>query len=195
LGGRAQFSQFRYYRPTELKDALAILAEKNPVVLAGGTDLFPATDRPMLQGEVLDITGISALSGIGEVDGYTRIGAATKWSEIIAADLPPACNALKLSAREVGSVQIQNSGTIGGNLCNASPAADGVPPLLILDAEVELTSKSGRRTLPLDTFIKGNRRTDIADGESPIDDIRADSDYRLNAASELVRRTFFGALS
>ena len=272
-----------YYRPTELKDALAILAEKNPVVLAGGTDLFPATDRPMLQGEVLDITGISALSGIGEVDGYTRIGAATKWSEIIAADLPPAFDALKLSAREVGSVQIQNSGTIGGNLCNASPAADGVPPLLILDAEVEITSKSGRRTLPLDTFIKGNRRTDIADGEvlsaillpngalkgqsnflklgarkylvisiamvavrvtvsgrkietasisvgscsevarrltdlesalvgqevndlsvsrdlvrsalSPIDDIRADSDYRLNAASELVRRTFFGALS
>jgi len=94
-----------------------------------------------------------------------RIGAATKWSEFIAADLPKAFDALKLSAREVGSIQVQNSGTIGGNLCNASPAADGVPPLLILDAEVELTSLRGTRHLPLHTFITGNRRTEIGDDE------------------------------
>jgi CO/xanthine dehydrogenase FAD-binding subunit len=66
---------------------------------------------------------------------------------------------LKSAAREVGSVQIQNRGTIAGNLCNASPAADGVPPLLALDAEVELVSKRGARTMPLADFIVGNRKT------------------------------------
>ena len=66
---------------------------------------------------------------------------------------------MKLAAREVGSIQIQNAGTIAGNLCNASPAADGVPPLLVLDAEVELTSRSGPRRVPVSDFITGNRRT------------------------------------
>jgi CO/xanthine dehydrogenase FAD-binding subunit len=66
---------------------------------------------------------------------------------------------LKAAAREVGSVQIQNRGTVAGNLCNASPAADGVPPLLALDAEVELTSAAGKRRLPLAQFITGNRKT------------------------------------
>jgi len=66
---------------------------------------------------------------------------------------------LKSAAREVGSTQIQNRGTVAGNLCNASPAADGVPPLLALDAEVELVSTSGMRRMPLCDFIVGNRKT------------------------------------
>jgi len=154
-----------YHRPTELSEALTHLADGTATILAGGTDLYPATDRQELSGNILDITGVSALRGIGRSDGMIRIGAATKWSEFIAADLPKAFDALKLSAREVGSIQVQNSGTIGGNLCNASPAADGVPPLLILDAEVELTSLRGTRHLPLHTFITGNRRTEIGDDE------------------------------
>ena len=68
-------------------------------------------------------------------------------------------NALKDAAREVGSIQIQNRGTVAGNLCNASPAADGVPPLLVLDAEVELLSHVGRRQIPLHEFLVGNRKT------------------------------------
>ena len=74
-------------------------------------------------------------------------------------------DALKAAAREVGSVQIQNAATIAGNLCNASPAADGVPPLLALDARVELASNRGRRVLPLAEFILGVRRTALADDE------------------------------
>ena len=85
--------------------------------------------------------------------------AATTWSEIAAANLPPAFDALRQAAREVGSIQIQNRGTIAGNLCNASPAADGVPPLLALDAAVELASANGTRQLPLSEFITGYRRT------------------------------------
>jgi CO/xanthine dehydrogenase FAD-binding subunit len=75
------------------------------------------------------------------------------------AALPPLFDGLKLAAREIGGVQIQNSGTLAGNLCNASPAADGVPALLALDASVELSSASGVRTLPLGEFILGPRKT------------------------------------
>jgi CO/xanthine dehydrogenase FAD-binding subunit len=94
-----------------------------------------------------------------------RFGAATTWSEIARAELPPAFDALKAAAREVGALQIQNRGTIAGNLCNASPAADGVPPLLALDAEVELASQRGVRRLPLARFIAGPRRTELAADE------------------------------
>jgi len=87
------------------------------------------------------------------------IGGRATWTELLRADLPPAFDALKLAAREVGSIQIQNRGTVAGNLCNASPAADGVPPLLALDAEVELASARGRRVLPLGDFILGYRKT------------------------------------
>ena len=154
-----------YYRPTEIDEALTLLSTAPLRILAGGTDLYPATDRPQLSGDVLDITNLSALRGISQDAHHIRIGAATTWSDIMAADLPPSFDALKQSARDVGGIQIQNAGTIGGNLCNASPAADGVPPLLILDAEVELTSAGGRRVLPLRQFILGNRETDLCAGE------------------------------
>lgn len=157
-----------YFRPDNLQEALALLARHPVTVAAGCTDLFPATDRQALAGPVLDISAIGALRGIaadaGGAGGW-RIGAATTWSDIAGADLPPAFDMLKQAAREVGSVQIQNAGTIAGNLCNASPAADGVPPLLALDALVELTSVSGRRQLPLAAFVTGVRRTDLAPGE------------------------------
>jgi CO/xanthine dehydrogenase FAD-binding subunit len=81
------------------------------------------------------------------------------WSEIAEADLPGALTALQMAARAVGGRQIQNAGTIAGNLCNASPAADGVPPLLVLNAEVELASVRGVRRLPLDAFLLGPRQT------------------------------------
>ncbi|MDH3265313.1 MAG: FAD binding domain-containing protein, partial [Paracoccaceae bacterium] len=92
-------------------------------------------------------------------------GAAASWTEIARADLPPAFDGLKAAAREVGSAQIQNSGTLGGNLCNASPAADGLPCLLTLDAEVELVSARGSRLMPLSGFVTGPRRTALEPGE------------------------------
>lgn len=157
-----------YWRPDHLDEALNLLTE-NPYIAAGCTDLFPATDRPDLMigrdRPILDITGIKALRGLSHDEGGLRIGATTSWTDIIRADLPPALDALKLAAREVGSIQIQNSGTIAGNVCNASPAADGVPALLILDAEVELQSTGTKRRLALAEFIQGPRKTDLRAGE------------------------------
>ncbi|NNE54313.1 MAG: xanthine dehydrogenase family protein subunit M [Sulfitobacter sp.] len=154
-----------YHRPKELQAALDILARDTPRIAAGCTDLFPATERKILPGPVLDITAIPALRGITRGDDGLRIGATTTWADIIRADLPPAFDGLKLAAREVGAKQIQNQGTIAGNLCNASPAADGVPPLLTLDASVEVASAQGLRQIPLHTFILGPRRIDLRPGE------------------------------
>ena len=81
------------------------------------------------------------------------------------AALPPWFDGLRTAASQVGSVQVQNAGTVGGNLCNASPAADGIPPLLSLDASVELTSIAGTRVLPLEAFLTGYRQTAIQSGE------------------------------
>ncbi len=120
-----------YARPADLETALARLAQGG-TVLAGGTDLYPGAG---LAGDVLDITGITGLRGLTWGDGL-RIGGCTTWSDIAEADLPPALTGLQQAARMVGGRQVQNAGTIAGNLCNASPAADGVPPLLTLGAEV-----------------------------------------------------------
>jgi CO/xanthine dehydrogenase FAD-binding subunit len=148
-----------YVRPAELDEALAALAAGGRVIVAGGTDYYPARVGRPLDDDVLDITGITALRGIVERDDHWRVGALATWSDLIDAKLPPLFAGLKLAAREVGGVQIQNAGTICGNLCNASPAADGVPNLLALDASVELASAAGTRRLALAEFITGNRKT------------------------------------
>lgn len=155
----------QYFRPQTLPEALDILAGGAPRIAAGCTDLFPATAAPALQEPVLDVTAIEGLRGIAETPEYWRIGAATSWTDLICTDLPRAFDGLKDAAREVGSVQIQNSGTIAGNLCNASPAADGVPCLLTLDASVELASRAGCRNLPLSAFLTGVRKTALMPGE------------------------------
>ncbi len=154
-----------YHRPTTLSQALEALAETPFRIAAGCTDLFPATERKVLQGPVLDITGIGELRGISHGPDGVTMGATTTWRDVIEADLPPAFDGLKLAAREVGARQIQARGTLAGNLCNASPAADGVPPLLTLDAVVELASLRGTRQLPLSDFLKGPRDVDRAPDE------------------------------
>ena len=142
-----------------LSGALDSLSTHNLPILAGGTDFYPALRDEAPPVHVLDLTQVEGLRHISESDEGWVIGAGTTWTDIIRAKLPPVFDALKAAAREVGSVQIQNAGTIAGNLCNASPAADGVPPLLSLNAHVELASSSGRRKLPLSEFILGPRST------------------------------------
>lgn len=154
-----------YARPTRVEDALQVLARGKFTVLAGGTDHFPARVGRGSDEDILDLTAIRELRGIAERRDHWRIGATTTWSEVIEAKLPPLFDCLKLAAREVGGRQIQNAGTIAGNLCNASPAADGVPALLVLDARVEIASSDGRRTLPLAEFILGPRKTALRPGE------------------------------
>lgn len=155
-----------YIRPKTLDAALDALSTGSWTIAAGCTDLFPATERKVLPGRVLDITAIPELRGIRKSDDDgVWLGATTTWRDIIQADLPSAFDGLKLAAREVGAMQIQNRGTLAGNLCNASPAADGVPPLLTLNAEVVLTSVEGMRRLALTEFLRGPRNTALKDKE------------------------------
>ena len=161
----ADLRHAQYFRPSELGPALDWLADNDACVAAGCTDLLPSTSAPQLAGHVLDLTAIPNLRGISRDGEDWRFGATTTWTDIIRAELPPAFDALKLAAREVGSQQIQHAGTIAGNLCNASPAADGTPCWLTLDAQVELASKDGTRVLPLDAFVTGPRKTALKSGE------------------------------
>ena len=148
-----------FLQPETLAEAVKALAETRGVVLSGGTDFFPArVDRPITE-TVIDISRVRELKGISFEADRILIGGRTTWSEIASAPLPRGFDGLKSAAREIGGIQIQNFGTVAGNLCNASPAADSVPPLLTLDAEVRLASASGTRTLPLGDFILGNRKT------------------------------------
>jgi len=154
-----------YVRAPDLDAAIATLAAGPCRILAGGTDVFPSLqDRPLV-GRVLDISGIADLRQITQSDDHWSIGAAVSWRDVIRAALPAAFDGLKAAAREVGSWQIQNRATLVGNICNASPAADGVPALLTMDAAVQLQSCRGSRVMSLASFITGNRKTKRAEDE------------------------------
>lgn len=148
-----------------LNHVLEELAIQPVPILAGGTDFYPALQDQSVPEFVLDLTQVAGLRYISETDAGWEIGAATTWTDIVRAELPPVFDGLKAAAREVGSIQIQNTGTVAGNLCNASPAADGVPPLLSLNATVELACAVGRRKLSLHEFILGPRSTALREGE------------------------------
>lgn len=149
----------RYACPRTMADAVHLLSVEGGTLLAGGTDFYPALgDRP-ISGTVIDISRISEMKEIAVAENEIRIGGLTTWSKLLATPLPPCYDGLKSAAREIGGIQIQNRGTVAGNLCNASPAADSVPPFLCLDAEVELRSQMGTRRMALSEFIVGNRKT------------------------------------
>ncbi len=154
-----------YLRPSTLTEAIIGLSGPDLRVLAGGTDLYPAAQGAALGGTVMDIAGLPGLRGISDTGGGLRIGACTTWTDLVKADLPPALDSLQAAARQVGGWQIQTAGTIGGNLCNASPAADGVPPLLVCDAMVDIAGPDGLRRMDLAAFITGPRRTALRQGE------------------------------
>jgi CO/xanthine dehydrogenase FAD-binding subunit len=155
----------RYARPKTLNQAVEILSEEGGVVLAGGTDFYPSLGSSPVRETVVDISRLDEMKGITASPDQIRIGGLTTWTELIAYPLPRCFAGLKSAAREIGGIQIQNRGTVAGNLCNASPAADSVPPLLALDAEVELLSSTGSRRVMLADFIVGNRKTLRRPGE------------------------------
>jgi len=155
----------QYLRPQTVDQAVHALASGPHHILAGGTDFYPARVGRPIEGQLLDITGIAGLRSIREEAQHWRVGAAATWSDLLAAPLPPAFEGLRLAAREVGGMQIQNAGTVCGNVCNASPAADGIPALLALDALVEVTGPEGVRSVPLESFVQGPRRVDLRPGE------------------------------
>lgn len=159
-----------YLRPTDVDVALSALATGGPggapwVIVAGATDHYPARVGRAPVEDILDVTAIPRLRGIEAVGGTDgrpngwHIGALTTWTDLIETPLPPLFDGLKAAALAVGGLQIQARGTIVGNVCNASPAADGMPNLLALDATVELFSKRGPRPVPIGEFVLGNRWT------------------------------------
>ncbi|HEY4228425.1 MAG TPA: FAD binding domain-containing protein [Candidatus Limnocylindrales bacterium] len=153
-----------FLRPTGLDVALEALAAGGPggvpwVVVAGATDHYPARVGRAPVEDVLDVTAIGGLHGLEAVDGGWRIGALTTWTDLVETPLPSLFDGLKAAALAIGGLQIQARGTVVGNVCNASPAADGVPNLLALDAEVELASQVGVRRMPIAAYVLGNRRT------------------------------------
>ncbi|MEM0906167.1 MAG: FAD binding domain-containing protein [Pseudomonadota bacterium] len=155
-----------YFAPQTLDETYRLLTRPSARVLAGGTDFFAAMPDGPIGCDIVDITRINALASITQTpDGGWRIGACVTWSDVVNADLPPVFDGLKAAARDVGAIQIQNTATLAGNLCNASPAADGVPPLLTLNAQVELTAQDGVRRIPLGDFITGPRQTALQQGE------------------------------
>lgn len=144
---------------------MKVLADSGGQILAGGTDFFPALGERPVRGTVIDISALRELKGVVHDTNHIRIGGLTTWTELGRARLPRCFDGLKAAAREIGGIQIQNRGTVAGNLCNASPAADSVPPLLALDSEVELVSHAGTRRIPVADFIVGNRKTRRQPGE------------------------------
>ena len=153
-----------YLVPDDVAAAVRMLGAGR-VVLAGGTDVYPQhVGRPMTT-PMIDIGGLADLRGIDATADTYRIGALTRWADVAGAALPSRFDGLRDAAGQVGAVQVQNAATVGGNLCNASPAADGIPPLLTLDASVELTSVTGSRVLPLERFLTGYRKTAVQPDE------------------------------
>ncbi len=159
-----------YHRARSLTEALAIRAERDVALLAGGTDIYPAFATRRAWGDprhkdVLDISSLDDLRGISEQGDHWRLGALTTWTELARAKLPPLFDGYRSAAREVGGAQVQNRGTLAGNICTASPAGDGIPCLLALDARVELNSVRGVRAIPIADFNTGYRATALAPDE------------------------------
>jgi N-methylhydantoinase B len=159
-----------YHRPTTLAQALAIRARGPVMLLAGGTDLYPARTARLgwgdpSQPDVLDLSAIPGLDSIAHSEAGWRIGCLVTWSGLAQADLPPLFDGLRAAAREVGGAQVQNRGTLVGNLCTASPAGDGIPGLLALDAVVEIAGAQRMRALPLAQFLTGYRATALRSDE------------------------------
>jgi N-methylhydantoinase B len=159
-----------YFRPRSLDEAIAIRASRDVAVIAGGTDIYPAHAARRAWGEpthkdVLDLTALPGLDRVEATDEGWRIGCLVTWSALCAAPLPALFDGLKAAAREVGGLQVQNRGTIVGNLVTGSPAGDGIPNLLALDSRVEVAGSSGQRVVALADFLTGYRATALRPDE------------------------------
>ena len=162
-------AEVKCFIPQTLEEALEIRKAYHPIPLAGGSDLMVAGSRgagitPAFKGDVMLIGNLSELKGIREnADGSVEIGAATTSAEIAASPLVHPL--LRDAASRMGAIALRNSATIGGNIGNASPKGDMPQPLILLDAEVVLTSKDGERRMLVDDYIIATKKTAIRDDE------------------------------
>lgn len=155
-----------FLQPSSWREALETkAAHPDAVAISGGTDLMVEINfdrgRPR---SVLDLTRVPELREWDSEDGHLRVGAGVTYERIIA-ELGESLPGLAMASRTVGSPQIRNRGTVGGNLGTASPAGDGLPPLYASDAEIELASTDGTRRVPVTDFITGPKRNVLRPGE------------------------------
>ena len=159
---------FEFFEPTTLAEASRLFAQEHAQLLAGGTDLVigmkALTETPQ---SVISLQKIPGLTGITtEADNSISIGAMAKVREVeLSADILQHHTALAEGASEIGSIQIRNLATIGGNIAHASPAADTVAGLLVADAQVDIASADGERTVPIDELFTGPGQTVLTPGE------------------------------
>jgi len=155
-----------FHRPADLADALALLAaHPEAVPVAGGTDLMVAVNYRFIRpAAMLDLSGLAELREWSDEGDAIRIGSGVPYARITA-ELATVLPGLAAAARTVGSPQIRNRGTLGGNLATASPAGDGHPPLLATGADIEIASVSGTRTVPIAAFFTGPKRSVLEPGE------------------------------
>jgi CO/xanthine dehydrogenase FAD-binding subunit len=155
-----------FLQPTSLAEALDVKrAHPDAVPISGGTDLMVELNFDRRRPErIIDLSRVVELDEWGPENGRLRIGAGVTYTRLIT-ELGERLPGLAIASRTVGSPQIRNRGTIGGNLGTSSPAGDGLPPLYASDAEVELVSANGRRRVPVDRFITGPKRNSLAPGE------------------------------
>lgn len=155
--------------PKTLEDALSVLHEKSGKIkpIAGGTDAIIQLKDGLLQtGELLDISGLGGLRYILREGSTVRIGALTTYSEIIESSvLKSSCLMLVDASRTIGVIQLQNRATIGGNLANASPAGDTIPPLYVLAATITVQNRAGARSIPIEKFFLDYRTIDLKPDE------------------------------
>ena len=153
--------------PRTLDEALRVKSERPDArPIAGGTDLLVELNFDRARPEtILNLAELAELRGWGRDDGFLRLGACLTYTEAMRPDLAEQLPALAEASRTVGSPQIRNRGTIGGNLGTASPAGDAHPPLLVEGASVEVGSVRGVRTLPLTEFFLGPKRNALEPDE------------------------------
>ncbi len=160
--------EINYIYVSKLDEALEVLHTlDNARVLAGGTDLVMDLKIGRIRPEtIVDISRVDELKYIKDEGDYLRIGALTTLQDIVESSLVRAkAPVLVKAVNEMASWQVRNVATIGGNLCNASPAADSAPPLMVLEARLILASREGEREVPITQFFKGPRKTELRKDE------------------------------
>ncbi len=162
--------QFEYLAPRTMEELAGLLSEHRDKarILAGGTDLLPSMKDRLVRPEyVIDIGNLTTMNGINEQDGGGLvIGAATKLAALEESPLiRDRYTALHQATMVVGAAQVRAMASVGGNICNASPAADLPPALIAFGAKVNLFSRQGPREMDLEDFITGNRKTELQEGE------------------------------
>ncbi len=155
------------FSPVYVPECLNLLERfPNAKMLAGGTDLLVRLKDEINQPDIIDISHIEEMKGISASNDKIKIGALVTFSEIIESELVAENAGVLVQAAEmIGSPQIRNRGTIGGNIANASPAGDSIPPLFVLEAEIEIAGMNYSRTIPIKDFFKGPGKSILTDGE------------------------------